>query len=283
MLLTLFTVLVVVFIYLHVVHHLKTCDDLEIYEMESLPDKAKLEDLCNLRQPLVFQYVNDEFAKCTPKQFTNKAFDLNVVDSSNVAVPLSVERALSLFEKSPYYTENNKDFLKDTMLRRTYEQNDFPLRPPMVALMKYDLIFGAKDATTKMKYSDHYRNFFMVVDGQVEVKLAPPRNERYLSTQKDYLHNEYYSTMNPWAGEPYISQEYAKVKFLTVTLKKGQTLYLPAYWWYTFKLQDGIVCSFHYKTFMNLVATLPDTIIGVMQRQNTKLVVAKPLLQTESI
>ena len=68
MLLTLFTVLVVVFIYLHVVHHLKTCDDLEIYEMESLPDKAKLEDLCNLRQPLVFQYVNDEFAKCTPKR-----------------------------------------------------------------------------------------------------------------------------------------------------------------------------------------------------------------------
>jgi hypothetical protein len=283
MLLSLCTVLFVVFIYLHVVYHLKKCDDLEVYEMETLPDKAKLEDLCNLRQPLVFDYGNDEFLKCTPPQFANDAFDLNVVDSSNVAVPLSVAKANALFEKSPYYTENNAEFLKDTMLHRVYEQNDFPLRPPMVAVIKYDLLFGGKDATTKLKYLDSYRNYFMVVDGEVEVKLAPPRNDRFLNTQKDYSRNEYYSLMNPWATEPPTSQEFAKVKFLTVKLKKGQTLYLPAYWWYSFKLEGGVVCGFYYKTFMNLVATLPDILVGVMQRQNTKLVVAKPLFSKESI
>ena len=278
MLITLFTVLAVVFIYLHVVYHLKTCNDLEIYEMESLPDKAKLEDLCNLRQPLVFEYTNEEFAKCMPQQCSNTAFDINVIDASNVSVPLSVEKALVLFEKSPYYTENNTDFLKDTMLHRVYEQNDFPLRPPMVAYMKYDLLYGGKDATTKLKYSNFCRNYFMVVDGTVEVKLAAPRNDRFLNTQKDYNRNEFYSDMNAWASEQINCQEYAKVKFLTVELKKGQMMYLPAYWWYTFKMQ-GVVCSFHYKTFMNLVATLPDILIGVMQRQNTKIVVAKPLHQ----
>jgi len=280
MLVTLFTVLMVVFIYLHVVYHLKTCNDLEIYEMESLPDKAKLEDLCNLRQPLVFEYENDEFLKCTPAQFTNNAFDLNVVDVSNVSVPLSVEKANKLFEKSPYYTDSNADFLKDTMLHRVYEQNDYPLRPPMVAYIKYDLLFGGKDAITTLKYSDFYRNYFMVVDGVVEVKLAAPRNDRFLNTQKDYNRSEFYSDMNAWQpADKIASTEYAKVKFLTVQLKKGQTLYLPAYWWYSFKLQGGVVCSFHYKTFMNLVATLPDIMVGVMQRQNTKLVVAKPLEQ----
>jgi len=283
MLLKLFTVLVVVFIYLHVVYHLKTCDDLEVYEMEALPDKAKLEDLCNLRQPLVFDYNNEEFMKCTPAQFSNDAFDLNVIDSSNVAVPLSVAKAAALFEKSPYYTENNADFLKDTMLRRVYEQNDFPLRPPMVALIKYDLIFGGKGATTKVKYTNHYRNYFMVVDGDVEVKLAPPRNDRFLNTQKDYQRDEFYSTMNAWDPDVPKSQEFSKVKFLTVHLKRGQTMYVPAYWWYSFKLNSGVVCAFHYKTFMNLVATLPDICIGVMQRQNTKLVVANPLLTKESI
>jgi hypothetical protein len=248
--------------------------------METLPDKAKLEDLCNLRQPLVFDYGKDEYSKCTPKEFTNDAFEINVIDASNVAVPLSVKKALTLFEKSPYYTERNEEFLKDTMLHRVYEQNDFPFRPPMVALMKYDLLFGGKDATTKVKYSDHCRNYFMVVDGEVEVKLAAPRNDRFLNTQKDYQNNEFYSLMNPWLSDQQFSQEFAKVKFLTVNLKKGQTLYVPAYWWYTFKLQKGVVCSFHYKTFMNVVATLPDIIIGVMQRHNTKLVVAKPLAQT---
>jgi hypothetical protein len=282
MLITVFTILVVVFVYLHVVYHLKICNDLEVYEIETLPDKAKLEDLCNLRQPLVFEYTNDEFMKCTPSQLTHNAFDMNVVDSSNVSVPLSMEKANALFKKSPYYTENNSDFLKETMLHRIYEQNDFPLRPPMVALIKYDLIFGGNEAATKLKYTDHYRNYFMVVDGEVEVKLAPPRNDRFLNTQKDYNRNEFYSTMNPW-GDPPKSQEFAKVKFLTLNLKKSQTLYVPAYWWYSFKLlNDGVICSFHYKTFMNLVATLPDMIVGVMQRQNTKLVVAKPLFTKES-
>jgi hypothetical protein len=247
--------------------------------MEALPDRAKLEELCNLRQPLVFEYTNDEFSKCVPTHFTNKAFELNVIDPSNIAVPLSVEKTNLLFEKSPYYTENNVDFLKDTMLHRTYEQNDFALRPPMVVLMKYDLIFGGKDATTKLKYSDHHRNYFMVVDGEIDVKLTPPRSDKYLNTEKDYLNNEFYSTMNPWLSQTMLSQDFAKVKFITVTLKKGQLLYLPAYWWYSFQLKGGVVCSFHYKTFMNLIATLPDIIIGIMQRQNTKLVVAKPLVQ----
>jgi hypothetical protein len=123
----------------------------------------------------------------------------------------------------------------------------------------------------------------MVVDGEVEVKLAPPRNDRFLNTQKDYNRGEFYSLMNPWTAEAQKSQEFAKVKFLSVRLKKGQLLYIPAYWWYTFKFEGGVVCSFQYKTFMNLVATLPDMVVGVMQRQNTKIVVANQLFSKESI
>lgn len=269
MLITIFTILVVVFVYLHVVFHLRTSNDLEVYEMEVLPDKTKLEDLCNLRQPLVFDYCNDEFLKCT--QLKENAFDLNVVDPSNVAVPLSAEKSLDLFSKSLHYTENNAEFLKDSMLSRVYEHNDYPLRPPMVSNIRYDLIFGGKGATTKLKYSDCYRNYFYVVDGEVEVKIAPPRNSRFLNTQKDYLRGEFYSNMNAWLSA---SNEYAKVKCLTLKLQKGKLLFLPAYWWYSFKFEGGVVCAFHYKTMMNMVATLPDIVLGVMQRQNTKMIVA---------
>ena len=276
MLVTLFTIVAVVFIYLHVVYHLRTSNDMEVYEMEALPDKTKLEDLCNLRQPLVFDYTNDEFGKCTPSQFTNTAFDLNVVDASNVEVPLSAEKALALFAKSPHYTENNGDFLKDTMLWRVFEQNDYPLRPPLVAQIRYDLLFGGKGSATKLKYTDCYRNYFVVVEGEVELKMAPPRNQRFLNPQKDYTRNEFYSMMNAWGKDP-TSTEFAKVKFLSVKLKKGQLVFIPAYWWYTFSLEKGCVCAFHYKTFMNVVATAPDWLIGIMQRQNTKLIVSPKL------
>ena len=58
MLVTLLTICVVVFIYLHVVFQWKTSNDLEVFDMEVLPDKKRLEELCNLRQPLLFEYHN---------------------------------------------------------------------------------------------------------------------------------------------------------------------------------------------------------------------------------
>ena len=43
----------VLFIYLHVYFHLKTSNDLEVYEIEQ-PSKDKLEEICDLRQPVIF-------------------------------------------------------------------------------------------------------------------------------------------------------------------------------------------------------------------------------------
>ena len=272
MLVTLLTICVVVFIYLHIVFHWKTSNDLEVFDMEGLPDKKRLEELCNLRQPLLFDYDNEAYAKCAPTMLAESIFDLNVVDPSNVAVPLKPAIALPLFKKSNYYTVNNQTFLKDSMLRRVYEQNDSPLRPPMTVHSKYDLMFGGKDATTPLKYTDCCRNYFMVNEGEMEVKLAVPNSDRFLNVKKDYVKQEFYSETDAWG-------EQNKVKFLTLKVKKGQLFYLPAYWWYSFKLsEECFVCSFSYKTAMNVVATLPDTVLGIMQRQKTKMVSAKKII-----
>ena len=45
----------VLFLYLHIFFHLKTSNDLEIYEIEQ-PSKDKLEEICDLRQPVRFDY-----------------------------------------------------------------------------------------------------------------------------------------------------------------------------------------------------------------------------------
>jgi hypothetical protein len=45
----------VLFIYLHIQFHLKTGEDLEMYEIEQ-PSKDKLEEICDLRQPAIFDF-----------------------------------------------------------------------------------------------------------------------------------------------------------------------------------------------------------------------------------
>jgi len=269
MLATLFTVCLVVFIYLHVVYQLKTSSDLELFEL-AMPEKGKLEEVCGMRQPLLMDYWVDDFVQCTPNHFQYDAFDINVVDVAGEAVPLSVEKAKALFAKSVHHTERNADFLKETMLQRVFEKNDALLRPPMLAKIRYDLLFGSTGACTKLRYSDWYRNYFVVASGEITVKLAPPRNAKYLQVEKDYLVDDFYSRVNAW-------EEVPKVKFLETVVKAGQILYVPAYWWYSFKFgEDATVLGFQYRTFMNVVATLPDTVIGLLQRQNTTLVVLKP-------
>ena len=46
---------IVLFIYLHVHFHLKTSNDLEIYEIDQA-SKDKLEEICDIRQPVLFDF-----------------------------------------------------------------------------------------------------------------------------------------------------------------------------------------------------------------------------------
>ena len=54
---------IVLFIYIHICFYLKTSDDLEVYEIEQF-SKSKLEDICDLRQPVVFNNFNGDFLQC---------------------------------------------------------------------------------------------------------------------------------------------------------------------------------------------------------------------------
>ena len=138
---------VVLFLYLHIYFHLKTSNDLEVYEIDH-PSKDKLEEVCDLRQPVLFDYSNDRLMEsCTLQAMrsTYGAFDVrlrNVKDSADEAdatdlyVPLTLHAAADAFrsdKESRYITENNCDFLEETGLVKTFKHNDAFLRPPMVS------------------------------------------------------------------------------------------------------------------------------------------------------
>ena len=49
---------IVLFLYIHMHFHLNTSDDLEVYTIENV-SKDRLEEICNLKQPVLFDYKNE--------------------------------------------------------------------------------------------------------------------------------------------------------------------------------------------------------------------------------
>jgi hypothetical protein len=68
----LFIFCLILFFYLHIQFHLKTSDDLEIYEIDQA-SKDKMEEICDLRQPVLLDVPigeeGDKIINTTNKQF----------------------------------------------------------------------------------------------------------------------------------------------------------------------------------------------------------------------
>lgn len=287
----------VLFIYTHVYFHLKKSEDLELYEID-LPSKTKLEEICDLRQPVVFAFdhirLNESCVRGAILD-TYGAFDIKIrnvkdggdednnVNNMNISelyIPLAVSSALKVLrddEKSQYLSENNSDFLEETGLIKVFAYNDEFLRPAMVSNCLYDILLASGQCKTPFRYEVNYRNFFLVTEGEVQLKLAPPKSGRYLSTVKDYENFEFRSPVNPWQVQSAYQADFDKVKCLEVILKKGEIIFIPAYWWYTMQFAKATtVCSFKYRTYMNNVAVLPQLAMRFLQRQNVKRNVVIP-------
>jgi hypothetical protein len=63
-----FVFCLVLFIYLHVQFHLKTSNDLEIYEVDQA-SKDKLEEICDIRQPVLFDFENQKIIETSNKDY----------------------------------------------------------------------------------------------------------------------------------------------------------------------------------------------------------------------
>ena len=289
---------IILFLYLHIQFHLKTSDDLEIFEIDQEP-KERLEEICNFRQPLLFELEpeHNKIIQNTNKQFlleSYPAFEVKIRDLScdnndegDLYIPLPVKSAHKLFEedtKSLFLSENIDDFLKETGIIKTIQQNDQYLRPSLVSNCNYDIMIASSEAITPFRYLLNYRNYFMVTQGSIQIKLTPPKNIKYLHTVYDYENFEFKSPVNPWNVQSKYQTDFEKMKCLEITLVPGKCLFLPAYWWYSFKFgKDSSITSFYYKTYMNHLAILPDTIMYILQNQNIVRKVAKKMDSQDDI
>ena len=281
-LITIMIFCIVLFIYLHVVYHLKVSNDLEIYELED-PSKDKLEEICDIRQPVIFDFKNmDLINQCNLNKVISEygAFDIKIRNlkdlsqKSEMYVPLTLNSSYELFKKDKeqkYLSENNEDFLIETGLIKIFKYNDSFIRPFMVSNCEYDFILSSSDSQTKLKYELNYRNYFFVSQGSVVIKLLPPKSYRYLNVIKDYENFEFTSPINIWDVQEEYKNDINKVKSLEVKVNKGQIIYIPAYWWYSIKLEENSnICVFKYRTYMNNVSIFNHLFMNLLQKQNIK-------------
>lgn len=282
---------VTLFLYLHIQFHLKTSNDLEIYEVDQA-SKDKMEEICDLRQPVLLDFPEGEglekIVGTTNKNFlfdNYPIFEVKIRDTKDTAsdatmcVPLTLHVAHKLFnddKNSVYLSEGNMDFLQETGAIKNMSYNDEFLRPYLVSNCHYDVLFGSQGVETPFRYDLNYRNYYMVTQGSVKVKLAPPKSIKYLYPVNDYENFEFRSSVNPWNPQQKYVADFDKVKCLEIVLVPGKVLYIPAYWWYTFKFEnDTSISCLKYRTYMNNVAISPNIFMYALQNQNVEHKIAK--------
>ena len=284
-----FVFCLVLFIYLHINFHFKTSDDLEVYEIEQ-GSKDKLEEICDLRQPVIFDFESDKIVEYTNKTYLSNnyhAFEIKIRNTkdtdynSEIYIPLPLHSAAKLVKEdtnASYFSENNSDFLQETGVLKSFQYNDEFLRPYMVSNCNYDVMIGSQDTVTPFRYELNYRNHFMVTEGSVTIKMAPPKSSRYLHTVYDYENFEFRSPVNPWSPQKQYTVDFDKIKCLEVILTPGKTLHIPAYWWYSIKFsKDSSISCFRYRTSMNNASISPHIAMYALQLQNVKRNTVKKL------
>ena len=292
---TIFIFCIVLFLYLHIYFHLKTSDDLEVYEIYQ-PSKEKLEEICDLRQPVVFDYENDgnfrhDIAFDVIKQ-NYGAFDVKIKNlkedsdttsnsESEPYMPLTLNATHEIMKSdtnAQFISEKNGDFLEETGVVKQFRYNDDFLRPAMVSNCDYDYMFASEGAETVLQHNVNYRNYFFLVSGRARIILIPPKSSKYLYARTDYENFEFVSPVSPWNVQHAYKADYDKIKTLEVELVPGKIVFIPAYWWYSIKFYDGAtVCAFKYRTYMNTIAILPHLFLYFLQRQNVKRATVKRL------
>ena len=276
----LFIFILVLFLYLHIYFHLKTSNDLEIFEVANL-SKDRLEEICNLRQPITFMLDVNCFEKLKLNEVLNYygSFDIKIRDmsgnNSELYLPYMFSKAIKLLQDDKneiFYSEQNSDFLEETSLVKNLKLNDSFLRPNNILFTKYDYLLGSQNSKTPLRYEQNFRNYLVLLSGSATVKLTPPKNTKYLYPEKDYDNFEYRSLIDPWNVQKEYELEFDKVKCLDVKLEESKLLFIPAYWWYSIKFNssDTVILAFKYTTYMNAAALIPEYCKYFLQKQNIK-------------
>lgn len=249
-------------LYFHLQFHWKTSNELDIAHID-IPDKDTLETIADLRQPFLFDRETNSDILNSDKGMIQK---INIERNGKV-LEIPHKSLIPLLHSEKVLSNKNSKFIDDSHYfdaNKQCKELSIYLRPSMTSSCDHDIIFGSKGATTVVKNNLNYRNYLYVLDGDVEVKLVPPKFSHYMDGN-----SESESEINIWEREKMLNS--SNIDTILVPLKKGSVLFLPAYWWYSIRFPSApsSVALFSYRTFINTLAILPQLGKKFIQSRNT--------------
>jgi hypothetical protein len=281
----------IVFLYIHITYQYKKGEDLEIYEAD-YTSNSHLQEICNVKQPLLFQFKFDELENLTPENIakmagshdckvkdTNDYYDDSISSVDYVVFPF--QTAQKLFKrdaKSHYYTEKNETFVEDSGLIKNIQEVDDFLKPKFCIQTKYDLLCGSTETGLPLRYHTNDRVFLIPTSGKIRIKMTPWKSRKYLHTIRDFEKYEFRSPVNVWKPQKKYDSDIEKLRFLEFDVLTNHVLYVPPYWYYSIQLTENTcVASITYNTLMNIVAHAPKWGRYFIQQQNIQKKIAKTL------
>jgi len=246
-----------------------------------------------------------------------KVFDVNdyYLDDENVHrenlkyvyMPYSSSHILIKTAPRPqYFIQQNEEFMEDSKLNYKLADLLDPILKPSYAVIvnsTYDICTGSKEVQLPLRYHNHYRRFYIVAKGKIHVKMTPYKSSRYLDPLYDINNCEHYSPFNVWklktnsanrtteTTENILSNDdrtnvLENVPFVEFDVLEGNVLYIPSYWWYSFKFgetnADTILVSATYHSIMNVMAHSPEWIQFYMHQQKTNAEFLKKRINKKS-
>lgn len=308
--LALFMFVLILFFYIHITAQWKTSNDLEIYESD-YESAAQLQEICAVKQPVVFKFQQDQTADSFFDKFQSAKFekydniDIRIKDRQDYTanrdskdttvdyVPLSFRSARRLMTtdtNAKYFSEKNHTFLEESGLDRLSHSLDALLKPPLSAYTKHDILLGSPLVTTPLRYHLESHKFLATTRGKITVKLCPPKYSKIIPTHRDYENYEFWSslshltTQNSNSNKEGDKELLQKIKFLDIEVNSGDVLFIPPYWWYSVTFSgdpETTVASFTYDVVMNIAAQSKHWGLYYLQQNNIKTRPAKTIVFSE--
>ena len=304
-LITLCIFILILFLYIHIANQFKKNEELEIYETD-FSNKSHFEDVCELKQPVLFNMKNilpnlyDNLIPENIAQFSNH--DINIKDTNDYfaidnesidPVYLPLHTSIKFMESdisSHLFSENNQEFLEESGLNKKIESVDNILKPPFTIHKSYDLLLGSCNTITPFKYHTDNRQFLCVTHGKIKIKMTSWKSSKYLHPHKDYINYEFRSLINPKHPQSEFITDYEKINFIEFYIDTGHMLYIPPYWWYSISYLDDpttFICNIKYNTMINCISNIWDLSMYYLQQQNItkkiKRIPSDPVYKTDEI
>ena len=242
---------------------MKKNNDLDLYDLgPEVVSKDVLEDVCNIRQPVLFA-ANPSLLRISDELKNYQTLTVSIGGKENVQLS-----ELLSGKYSYTYSDKNAEFLEESGLDVQMKKADKVLAPPMKMNAIYDMIIGAEGVEMPYKYDINFRNFLYVERGSIRIKITIPASSKYIDKETNYENFEFLST----TPAEKIAKTVNKTLEIIISAANNKILYIPAYWWYSIKFMERntIISVYKYRTIMNNVAILPYLGMYYLQMLNTK-------------